>query len=489
MLIDLSLAAGGFTGIAQDTRLIFSMLAHDADISVGGLMYPTGRYPMPNLHAKVANDSRVATVLRAVSAGSIGEPSGSLPRRIYGRFRQLAAAATANHSAANVPTWLKTDMIWRTAFQKTLPAQQRARILESEFLVADLTIQQLVDRTLFLPLLREKQLLPGNWDAVLLPMPRPLRVPAHIHKVVRYHDAIPMTHSDTVGHPLDIAFHHGFTNSCAKDSLFVCNSPMSVDDLDNVAPGAGENAIVIPCAIQSVAPPKYRTPVHDIIAQRMSFRALNIENSSSAGVSLRRSIDRSLRQESKIRFIISVSSLEPRKNFNSAIAAWERLRIATGKDIKFVLVGNDGWNMDSILEFMRPHVLNGNLLHIQKVPFQELQVLYEAAELCLFPSYAEGFGYAPLEALQMRTPVVVSDSPVFRWSLEDAALFADPYSPSEITECAIRLLDEPENHERRLDLVENGARVLKRFSTLAVADKWHDFFTGQMQAMGGKMKK
>jgi glycosyltransferase involved in cell wall biosynthesis len=287
---------------------------------------------------------------------------------------------------------------------------------------------------------------------------------------------------------LDIYWHHRFTNNCAKDSVFVCNSPSSIADLDHVAPGAGSRAVIIPCAIQTLVPLKYNIDITDILSKRMSLAATASPTASSSAPApaspggtqrppaLRQFIEKELKSTRDLRYIISVSSLEPRKNFINAIGAWERVRAITGEDLKFVIVANQGWRQDDIFAVMRPHVMAGNLIHVEQLPSNELQALYKNAELCLFPSYAEGFGYAPLEALQTEIPVVVSDLPVFRWSLEDAALFADPYDVDALTDATLRLIKTPENEPLRLQMLENSRRVLRRFAVATVAEQWKQFF-------------
>jgi hypothetical protein len=225
----------------------------------------------------------------------------------------------------------------------------------------------------------------------------------------RYHDAIPMTQADTA-HWRSAMLHHHMTNLCAHDSIFVCNSPMS-DDLDHVAPGAGGRAVVIPCAIQPPIPITHPISVQDILLRRISFAALGMEPHQPQSLTVRRTVERQLRQQKALRYIICVSTIEPRKNYPGLIAAWERMRLATGKDIKLVIVGQYGWSTEQSLAAMRPNVLAGNLIHVDKVPTDELQVLYQNAEFCAFMPFAEGFGYCPWKRCRWERWL---SSPIFR---------------------------------------------------------------------------
>ena len=340
------------------------------------------------------------------------------------------------------------------------------------------------DRTMSLGWLPYKSLDARGFDAVVFPYPRPLRLPGGVKRIVRYHDAIPLTHADTVVHHIDVIRFYKYTKIVARDGIFVCNSPMSLDDLDNVAPGAGERAVVIPCAIQPPIPERLEINVQDILNRRISLRSIGV--SDAAGHRLRDSIAQSLQATPKFRYIISVSALEPRKNFVNAIAAWEIMRRRTNQDIKYVIVGSGGWKLDVTYAAMRPHILTGNIVHVENVELDELQVLYEGAECCLFPSYAEGFGYAALEALRMGTPSVVSTLPVFRWSLGDAALFADPYDSRDISRKLEMLIDVPENKPQR-DMIKQQARaVLERFSVDTISARWRAFFREEADSLSEK---
>lgn len=493
IMVDLDTAADGYSGIPQDARLIFSMLAKQPQFTLSGLLYPIGQSFVPRIRAGGANPpSSVAGVINAISNLREEEKTTegkSRLKRLYQSLLDLKALFRMGYHVQQVPDWMKTDALWRLHFAKTLSPEDRQMILSKTFFASDVSAARLMGQAIATPFGATKKLIIKDQDAVLFPLLRPLRLPRSVKKVVRYHDAIPLTHADTISFWGDILLHEKIINASKRDSVFVCNSPSSLEDLDHIAPGAGEQAIIIPCAIQKVASPQQRRNISSIITQRISLISVGV----SDGTPFSREKETILKNifaesQTNLRYIISVSSLEPRKNFNTAIAAWERLRIATGKDIKFIMVANKGWKAAQILDAMRPHVAAGNLIHLTQLPPVELQTLYQNAEVCLFPSYAEGFGYAPLESLQMGTPVVVSDIPVFRWTLENAALFADPYDTDAIMEATRRLLKEPENETLRAEHLHNAQSVLEKFSPDTIAAQWGDFFENKLDPLHAKMR-
>src|SRR5262249_35662381 len=98
-----------------------------------------------------------------------------------------------------------------------------------------------------------------------------------------------------------------------------------------------------------------------------------------------------------VRYIMGLSTLEPRKNFEGLIRAWQRVRFESAPDLKLVIVARPGWRYEKILDAIRPHVHQGELIHLQDLTVAETRALYARAACFVSPSFAEGFGYPALE--------------------------------------------------------------------------------------------
>jgi glycosyltransferase involved in cell wall biosynthesis len=96
----------------------------------------------------------------------------------------------------------------------------------------------------------------------------------------------------------------------------------------------------------------------------------------------------------------------------------------------------------------------------------------QGAACFAFPSYNEGFGYSPIEAMQAGAPCVVSDIPVFRWVFGDAALYVDPYDVESIAAGIERVTAAPGSAELRRTLQARGESVLARFRPAEIAQGW-----------------
>jgi alpha-1,3-rhamnosyl/mannosyltransferase len=116
-------------------------------------------------------------------------------------------------------------------------------------------------------------------------------------------------------------------------------------------------------------------------------------------------------------YVLSVSTLEPRKNLPALIAAFELLR-RRRPELTLVLAGSAGWEE-------RPLAAEGVRL-LGFVPDQELARLYRGAAVFAYPSLFEGFGIPVVEALASGIPAVVSSHPSLDEASGEAALRADP---------------------------------------------------------------
>lgn len=119
------------------------------------------------------------------------------------------------------------------------------------------------------------------------------------------------------------------------------------------------------------------------------------------------------------RFLLSVGTLEPGKNRETLMQALTILQ-RRGRHLPLVVAGQQGWLTDTSGETRE------DVHYLGYVPDEDLPALYTRAEAFLFPSWLEGFGLPPLEALACGTPVISSNRPAMTEMLGDAVLFADP---------------------------------------------------------------
>jgi glycosyltransferase involved in cell wall biosynthesis len=458
VLVDLSHAADGYVGIAQDTRLIFDMLAGLETASPAGLLMPTGRHDLPRIGPKAAGDP--ATIAGVVHWMARNWATRPYPGR-FGRAMEAPNLLRTDYQLVQLQRSDVTGALWRVLFEKTLPPEHRERVLAQDYFATDLSVMRIIDRAMRLPRLPPKRLDARGFDYAFFCMPRPVRLPASVRQLVRFHDAVPVTDTDTVATWRTGVAHQRLVRQCPADAVFVCNSEQSRNDLVALDPRRATLAEVIPCAL---APPPRAAPLvpaASIVEGRRVWRAL--PGGAPAEMP---------RFEPGTRYVLAVSTLEPRKNYPGLIRGWERVVNRSDPDLKLVIVANKGWLEEPVLRAMVPHVRAGRIVHLAGLPTDELVSIARQATCFAFPSFNEGFGYPPLEALQNGAPCVVSDIPVFRWTFGDAALFVDPYDPESIAQGIERVAVLPGHEAVRAALAARAPAVLARFQPDAVAQLW-----------------
>jgi glycosyltransferase involved in cell wall biosynthesis len=145
-------------------------------------------------------------------------------------------------------------------------------------------------------------------------------------------------------------------------------------------------------------------------------------------------------------YILYVGTIEPRKNIARLIQAFGRLK-QQGLPHKLAIVGQPGWHCAPIYAEVERLGLTQDVLFTGYVPFEDLPVLYSAAESMAFPSLYEGFGLPVVEAMACGAPVVTSRSSSLMEVAGDAALLVEPRSVTEMADALERLHRQPDLRE------------------------------------------
>jgi glycosyltransferase involved in cell wall biosynthesis len=159
-------------------------------------------------------------------------------------------------------------------------------------------------------------------------------------------------------------------------------------------------------------------------------------------------------------FILSLGTIEPRKNLTSLLEAYHTLR-NEGSPLGLVIVGKKGWLYSGFFNRMHELGLEHDVVFPGFVPDEDLPALYSTADLFVFPSLYEGFGLPVLEALACGTPVVASNASSLPEVAGEAALLVDPSSVEALVRAVKDVLG---NRELREDLRERGPKQAARFN-------------------------
>jgi len=142
------------------------------------------------------------------------------------------------------------------------------------------------------------------------------------------------------------------------------------------------------------------------------------------------------------RFILSVGTIEPRKNLLTLLRAYERLRATADGTHRLVLVGTRGWRAEQFLAALASSPVRHEVVLAGPVPDVDLPLVYGAADLFVYPSLYEGFGLPPLEAMACGVPVIASSAASLPEVVGDAGLLVDPHSAEELAAAMRRVLGD-----------------------------------------------
>jgi alpha-1,3-rhamnosyl/mannosyltransferase len=123
-------------------------------------------------------------------------------------------------------------------------------------------------------------------------------------------------------------------------------------------------------------------------------------------------------------YVLTVGQLQPRKNLEAAVGAFELVARAHPEH-ELVVVGARGWRDDALLAQMQASPVANRIVLAGRVTDDEPVALYRGADCFIFPSRYEGFGFPPLEAMACGAPVVCSDATSLPEVVGDAGLLVD----------------------------------------------------------------
>ena len=176
------------------------------------------------------------------------------------------------------------------------------------------------------------------------------------------------------------------------------------------------------------------------------------------------------------RYILHVGKSTPhkKKNLESLIRAFHIVKKQNGIPHKLVLVTpKTGWDIKSIMTEILKLNLQDKIIFTGQVSDDDLVLIYHAADVFVFPSLYEGFGYPPLEAMTCGTPVVVSNVASLPEIVGEAGLYVDPLNPEDIADKILQVLSSSGLAEKLRAL---GLKRAQQFSMGRMVQKYLEVY-------------
>jgi len=235
--------------------------------------------------------------------------------------------------------------------------------------------------------------------------------------VVTVHDLIPYIYPETVGKGYLRIFLQEMPRIMEQSDLIITVSEQSKKDIQRIFQLPDDRIAVTYEAPESVYRPMDKTAAKDYVKNTYG-------------------IDRP--------YVLYVGGFSPRKNVKGLINAFYEIQKDIPPEYALVLVGKEARDFDDTSMLVEALRLQDRVIFTGFAPVLELPYLYNAADLCVYPSFYEGFGLPPLEAMACGTPVITSNSSSIPEVTGDAALLVNPHDMYALAEGMEKVLNSPE---------------------------------------------
>jgi glycosyltransferase involved in cell wall biosynthesis len=168
------------------------------------------------------------------------------------------------------------------------------------------------------------------------------------------------------------------------------------------------------------------------------------------------------------KYFLYVGTIEPRKNLEILLDAYQLLPEQVKRHYKLVIIGSLGWKFENFMEKAKTLISNKQLLMPGFISEQELPRFMAGAHCFLYPSLYEGFGIPPLEAMASHTPVITSNQTSLPEVVGQAGILLPPDDALAWKDAIVSLVDDPKSYRH---YVQQGLQQSSLFTWDACADQ------------------
>ena len=251
---------------------------------------------------------------------------------------------------------------------------------------------------------------------------------------ITLHDIIPLRMPETVSDRYLRIFNEEMPNIISSTSGIITVSEFSKEDIANEFNYPKDKIFVTPLAAEDI----YR-PLDKNDAKKYLKNKYGIEDD----------------------FILYVGGFSPRKNILGLIEAFSLLIDKYSKPLKLVIIGKHGISYEKYKKRAEELNINSYVMFPGFIPLEDMPVFYNASSAFVYPSFYEGFGLPPLEAMACGTPVIASSLTSVPEVVSDSALLVDPLDVEAIKSNMEHLLQDKNLSS---SLINRGLIHSSRFS-------------------------
>ncbi len=170
----------------------------------------------------------------------------------------------------------------------------------------------------------------------------------------------------------------------------------------------------------------------------------------------------------KAPLVLAVGTLEPRKNHRGLIKAFYKAQQKKNGPAMLAIAGGQGWLYEETKQLVAELKMEKKVRFLGRVTDLELVTLYSMTDMFAFPSFFEGFGVPPIEAMACGAPVITSNTSALPEVAKDAALLVDPYDIDALADALTRLTEDASLRE---ELRQKGYQRAKQYTWAMSAQK------------------
>ncbi|HEY5525366.1 MAG TPA: glycosyltransferase family 1 protein [Clostridium sp.] len=234
-------------------------------------------------------------------------------------------------------------------------------------------------------------------------------------KAITLHDIIPLRMPETVSDKYLRIFNNELPKLLQDCEGIITVSEFSKQDISREFKFPKDKIYVTPLAAESIYQPMSKCVCKKILKEKYGIET---------------------------NFVLYVGGFSPRKNILGLIEAFSLIPSCNRKNSKLVITGKKGLSYDKYKKRADDLKLSEDVIFTDFIPLEDLPTFYNGAEVLVFPSFYEGFGLPPLEAMACGTPVIASNLTSLPEVCYDSALLIDPYNVDELSYAIERVLND-----------------------------------------------
>ncbi len=500
VLLEMRPALEGFAGIPQEVRLLFRGLRKIDSVEVEGMLQTSHRRLARGIddsrffHRKISQARKVNRYSRVI-VSMAEKPYQNMFDVVLDFFKKQSESfmlkislitSTGKIKLSRFDSFTFEDFTWRTLFSKTLPASDFSLVAAANHRICSVPWHTMHMVGLGTLNWRDTPMYPKldtrSFDVFIGQTPYPGRIDKKTAFVIRYHDALPVFMPHTIPNKsIHQATHfYALMSNVKSGAWFACVSEATRQDLLKLFPEAADKAVTI----HNMVSHHYYKENSDFNRVAGIIRGRLHEGDASKGVDLSPKF-LTLREKENFykksighenfKYLLIVSTIEPRKNHTRLLAAWEVLKGDIDRDLKLVIVGGLGWDYVSILKGFGSWIDRGELFMLSSVPSPDLRVLYRHAAATVCPSLGEGFDFSGVESMASGGITIASDIPVHREIYDNAAEYFDPYATMSLVKALKKVLYDQDAAQIQETMRQRGEEVAARYLPEKILPQWEEF--------------